>query len=74
MPSSKNLKDWLPKKLKAPFSRLRSKKNTPNISVSTSAPDLQMGLQQGSSFAVNDDLRPSGTGLPDQNPSGADTL
>ncbi|KAK7441580.1 hypothetical protein VKT23_016572 [Stygiomarasmius scandens] len=73
MPSSKNPKKWLLKKLKAPVSRLRNKKNTPNISVSASAPDLQMGFQQGNSFAVNNDPRPSDIGLPDQNPSGADT-
>ncbi|KAK7447363.1 hypothetical protein VKT23_014073 [Stygiomarasmius scandens] len=73
MPSSKNPKEWLLKKLKAPVSRLRNKKNTPNISVSASAPDLQMSPQQGSSFAVNDDPRPSDIGLPDQTPSGPDT-
>ncbi|KAK7458795.1 hypothetical protein VKT23_009801 [Stygiomarasmius scandens] len=73
MPSSKNIKDWLLKKLKAPFSRLRNKKNTPNISISASVPNLQMGLQQDSTFAVNDNPRPSDTELPGQNPSGAET-
>ncbi|KAK7433915.1 hypothetical protein VKT23_020489 [Stygiomarasmius scandens] len=68
MPSSDNIKDRLLKKLKAPFSRLKSKKNTPNILVSASAPDL-LGLPQST---VNNP-RPSDIELYDQNPSGAET-
>ncbi|KAK7441572.1 hypothetical protein VKT23_016565 [Stygiomarasmius scandens] len=50
MPSS-GTKDWF-KKLKAPFSRSKNKKNTPNIAITASAsvPDFQQAnLQLGSS-------------------------